>query len=111
MQPILDYVYAKVIDVDTGVVSQTDTTDTKQYYEVISVGPGRHEFGKLISPSVREGDKVIVQKHAAEGDTPPDLLNKGYALFMASRVMAIQGERKPGPVIGIDINGNEVRDE
>ncbi len=29
--------------------------------EVIAVGPGRVEDGKLIKPSVKEGDKVIFQ--------------------------------------------------
>ena len=110
MNPILDYVYGKEVAVDTGVVSQDVATDTKQYYEVIEVGPGRYEFGKLIEPSVRAGETVIIQKHAAEGDTPTDMLNSGYALFMASRIMAIKGERKPGPVVGIDVSGNEVRE-
>jgi len=108
MEPILDYVYGKEIPIDSGVVSQNETSDTRQYYEVISVGPGRYEHGKLIRPSVREGDTVIIQKHAAEGDTPPDMLNRGYALFMASRCMAVRGERKPPEVIAIDSLGKEV---
>ena len=89
MRPILDYIYAKEVKTDTGVVATGQQTDTKQKYEVLAVGPGRYEYGNLIEPSVKVGDVVIIQKHAAEGDTPPDMLLKGYALFMASRVMAI----------------------
>ena len=90
MRPILDYIYAKEVKTDTGVVATGQQTDTKQKYEVLAVGPGRTDNnGNLIEPSVKVGDTVIIQKHAAEGDTPPDMLLKGYALFMASRVMAV----------------------
>lgn len=92
MRLILDYVYGKEIEIDTGVVSAGAVADTRQYYEVLRVGPGKYEFGQFITPSVSVGDRVVVQKHAAEGDTPPDMLAKGYALFMASRIMAITEE-------------------
>lgn len=29
--------------------------------EVVAVGPGRHEDGKLIAPSVKAGDRVLFQ--------------------------------------------------
>ena len=92
MQPILDYIYGKEIETDTGVVSTGSMEQTKQKYEVVAVGPGRYEVGVFVKPSVKVGDIVIIQKHSAEGDTPADMLNKGYALFMASRVMAIDNE-------------------
>lgn len=93
MKPIYDYVYAKEIVTDTGVVSTMSATDTKQKYEIIAVGPGRHEYGVLVKPTVKPGDIVIIQKHAAEGDTPSDMLARGYALFMASRVMAVEDKQ------------------
>lgn len=91
MLPVLDYIYAKEVAEDTGVVSNVDISDAKQKYEVIAVGPGRYEYGVLVKPTVKPGDIVYIQKHG-EQDTPADLTNKGYALFMASRVMAIEGE-------------------
>lgn len=94
MEPVLDYIYAQEIEKDTGVFSTEETVKTRQTYKVLAVGPGRHEYGTLVKPSVKVGDIVIIQKHAAEGDTPPDMLVKGYALFMASRVMAIVKEEK-----------------
>lgn len=90
MQPILDYVYGREVEKDTGVVSGSELSDTKQYYEVMAVGKGRYEFGTFIEPQVSVGDIVVIQKHAAEGDTPPDILNRGYALFQASRIMAVE---------------------
>lgn len=89
-QPVLDYCLGKKVEKDTGVVTGTDIRDTHQLFEVLAVGEGRYEFGVLIKPSVKVGDTVWVQKHAAEGDTPSDLDKQGLALFLASRVMAIE---------------------
>jgi co-chaperonin GroES (HSP10) len=90
MRPILDYVYGKEIITETGVVSEANITDTRQKYEVIAVGPGRYEYGVFIKPQIVPGNIVIVQKHSVEGDTPSDMLNRGYGLFMASRIMAVE---------------------
>jgi co-chaperonin GroES (HSP10) len=89
LKPQYDYILGEEIVQDTGVVTTTDIEETKQYYKVIAVGPGRFIDGVLSVPTVEPGDFVIIQKHAAEGDTPPDLLSQGKALFMATRVMAV----------------------
>lgn len=86
--PILDYCLAKKIVKDTASATAADMTETHQYFEIIAVGPGRVELGQFVTPSVEPGDIVWVQKHAAEGDTPKELEDQGYALFMASRIMA-----------------------
>lgn len=85
--PILDYMFCKEVRPDTAAVSGADVQDHWQHYEVIAVGEGRHEHGVLIKPSVEVGDIIYVQKHS-EADTPKELKDKGYALIMASRVMA-----------------------
>jgi len=103
MQPVLDYVYGKEVVTETGVVSNAQASDTKQKYQVISVGAGHHEYGIFIEPPVRVGDIVVIQKHAAEGDTPPDMLARGYALFRASRVMAIEKESpRRGEIVEVE---------
>lgn len=86
--PILDYCLARKIERDSAATTAADMTETHQYFEIIKVGPGRMEYGVLVEPSVKEGDRVWVQKHAAEGDTPKELDDQGLALFMASRIMA-----------------------
>lgn len=89
LKPVLDYVHGRVIDSSSAIFVPTGTADTVQRFEVLAVGPGKYEFGTFIEPPVKVGDKVIIQKQAAEGDTPADLYNKGEALFMASRIMAV----------------------
>lgn len=90
IKPVLDYCLARKIEHDTGVVTGAERADTHQYFEILAVGEGRYEYGVLIKPTVKPGDIVWVMKHAAEGDTPPEMYNKGLALFMASRVMAVE---------------------
>lgn len=92
MKPILDYVYGQEVIEETGVVSGSNITDTRQKYKVITVGPGKYEFGIFIKPKIVPGMIVIIQKHSAEGDTPADMLDKGYALFQASRIMATEDQ-------------------
>lgn len=92
IQPVYDYCLGKRIELDTGVVVGTDISDTHQLFEILKVGPGRYERDVFIIPTVEVGDKVWVQKHSAEGDTPKELESKGLALFMASRVMAKETE-------------------
>jgi len=91
--PVLDYCLGRKIEEDSGAVVGTDITETHQLFEIIAVGKGRYDSdGILIPIPVVVGDIVWVQKHAAEGDTPKQLENKGLALFMASRVMAKETE-------------------
>lgn len=105
IKPGLGYVYGKEVIIETGVVSTTEISDTKQRYKVVAIGGFTPEVLKVISdltindasevykkeyPGFKVGDVVIIQKHAAEGDSPPEMLSSGYALFLVSRVMAIE---------------------
>jgi len=92
IKPEFDYVLGKEIAIDTGVVSTGNVADTKQYYKVLEVGKGRHQYGVFVPTTAKVGDIVIIQKQAAEGDTPPELYARGYALFMETRIMAITSE-------------------
>ena len=94
IKPVLDYCLGKKVERDTGAVTGTDIRDTHQLFEVLAVGEGEYQMGIFVAPSVKVGDKVYIQKHAAEGDTPKELEQKDLALFKASRVMAIIEEAK-----------------
>lgn len=105
IKPGLGYIYGKEVKEDAGAVTASEISDTHQRYEVLAIGDESIEALKVISdlaindrsdeykknfPGCKVGDVVIIQKHAAEGDTPPEMLSKGYALFLANRVMAVE---------------------
>lgn len=93
LKPAFDWVYAREIIVDTGVVTSTDVTKTRQYYEVVAVGPGVFDVsGEFIKVPAKPGDKVLIEAHAAEGNTPSKMLAEGYALFKGSRIIAVVEE-------------------
>lgn len=89
IKPYLDYVLGKEIKTDNGIVSSSDIEDTIQKYEVLAIGNGRYELGEFIVPEVKPGDIVFVQKHS-EADTPKELKEQGLALFMNSRIIAVE---------------------
>lgn len=93
IKPLYDYVLGEEVLEDSGVVTTTNVSDTKQKYKVLAVGEGRYYGEHFEEPKVNPGDIVIIQKHSAEGDTPPELYQKGQALFMATRIMAIEGDK------------------
>lgn len=88
LKPLFDYCLGEEIKKDSAVVTTRETSDTRQFFKILAVGPGRYEFGTFIKPDVKPGDEVVIMKQAAEGDTPPEMLSSGYALFQSSRVMA-----------------------
>lgn len=89
MEPKFDYMLCEEVKDATGAVTQSDISDNWQKYKVLAVGPGRYDHGIFIEPPVRVGETIHVQRHA-EADTPPELREKGQALIMASRVMAVE---------------------
>lgn len=90
IKPARGYVLGKETKSETGVVTTAEIADTRQYFEVLAVGLPARDYGIEVAPEVKPGDHVVVQKHAAEGDSPPAMLSEGYALFLQSRVMAIE---------------------
>jgi len=69
IKPLLDRVLVKPLSDDPGVTSSgiilPETTDKErpEQGEVVAVGEGRQEGGKLIKPSVKVGDKVVFSKY------------------------------------------------
>lgn len=94
MKPLYDYCLGEYVNESNGLITTRSLQDTKQKYRIISVGGGRVIDGVLQKPPVKVGDVVIIQKHAAEGDTPHEMYQKNLALFQATRIMAImEGEK------------------
>lgn len=88
--PVLDWVIAEKISKDSAVVSEVDIERTHQKFVVLSVGPGVYEFGEFIKPSCKAGDTVIIEAHAAEGNTPPEMSINNLYVFKAARVIAVE---------------------
>ena len=92
MRPYQSYILGKEIKKQSAVVTTTSVEETMQKYEVLEVGPGAYTSdGFFVEPSVKKGDVVYIQKHA-EADTPEELKEKGHALFLDSRIMAVEGK-------------------
>lgn len=87
-EPQLDYLLCEEIKPETGVVTTSDIADHWQKYKVLAAGKGRYDHGVFIEVSVKPGDIIYVQKHS-EADSPPELVQRGQALIMASRVMDV----------------------
>lgn len=97
IKPVYDYVLARKVEHDSGVITSSDVRDTHQLFEIVAMGEGRkNDKGELIEIPAKVGDKVWVQKHAAEGDTPKELEVKGLFLFLGSRIMAIEEDTNNG---------------
>lgn len=92
VKPAFGYVYGEEIKIDSGVVTTSEASDTRQKYKVLAVGPGyMSDYGKfIVVPESFVGKTVYIQKHSAEGDSTPAMLAAGYALFPASRIMATE---------------------
>lgn len=99
INPAPGYVYGKRIVKDTGVVTGSDMADTSQRYEILAIGDNVLADQRLMEKlgftksdqekhRYKVGDHVLIQKHAAEGDTPSDMYSAGFALFLANRIMA-----------------------
>ena len=66
-----------------------DTAKEKpQQGEIISVGPGKYEDGKLVPMGVKVGDKVLYGKYSG---TEVTLDNEQYLILRESDVLAVIG--------------------
>lgn len=70
LRPLHDRVVVRVIEADTrtpsGIVIPDTAKEKPTTGEVVSVGPGKYEQGKLIATSVQEGDRILFSQHAGQ---------------------------------------------
>jgi len=68
LHPIADRVLVDWIEVGNvtpgGILIPDMAKEKPSYAKVVSVGPGKRENGTLISPTVKEGDTVLLSKYA-----------------------------------------------
>ena len=90
LKPLHDRVVVKAAeseDVTKGGIFLPDTAKEKpQRVEVIAVGPGKTEDGKLVPPQVKKGDQVLYGKYSGTEVTVDDV---EYLIIRESDIMAI----------------------
>lgn len=68
LKPLADRVVIKMIESEettkSGIILAATAKEKPQIAEVIEVGPGLKQDGKIIPPEVKKGDKVVVSKYS-----------------------------------------------
>ncbi len=92
VSPLADRVVVKALEeTETmrGGLYIPDTAKEKpQQGEIVAVGPGRYEDGKLVPMSVKAGDKVLYGKYSG---TEVTVEGEQYLILRESDVLAIIG--------------------
>jgi len=90
VQPLADRVVIRALEETEqmrGGLYIPDTAKEKpQQGEIISIGPGKYEDGKLVPMSVKVGDKVLYGKYSG---TEVTLDNENYLILRESDVLAV----------------------
>jgi len=68
LRPLQDRIVIKMIESEettkSGIILASTAKEKPQIAEVIEVGPGLKEDGKVIPVEVKKGDKVVVSKYS-----------------------------------------------
>ena len=90
IKPLSDRVLIKMKESEettkSGIILSTGSKEKPQIAEVIEVGPGKTEDGKLQEMNVKKGDKVIVSKYAG---TEVKYENQEYIIVKQEDILAI----------------------
>lgn len=90
LQPLRNRVVLKQIEpeeqtTESGIVIPDTAQEQPQKAEVIAVGPGKRENGKVVEPDVAEGDTVLYSKYAG---TEVEVSGQEYLVLDADNVLA-----------------------
>ena len=90
VKPLADRVIVKPIEVEektkSGIVLPDTAKEKPQEGEIVAVGPGRYEDGKLIPMNVKQGDRVLFAKYAG---TEIKLDGEEYLIMRESDILGI----------------------
>ena len=97
LKPLGDRVIVEVLDEEettvSGIVLPDTAKEKPQRGNVLEVGPGRYEDGKLVPLDVKKGDEVIFSKY---GGTEIKVGVDEYLILRESDVLAkVVGDREP----------------
>ena len=92
ISPLADRVVVKALEeaeqMRGGLYIPDTAKEKPQQGEIISVGPGKYEDGKLVPMSVKQGDKVLYGKYSG---TEVTIDGEQYLILRESDVLAIVG--------------------
>ena len=90
IKPLQDRVVIKMVEEEettaSGIILSSGAKEKPQIAEIIEVGPGREEDGKIIKMNVKKGDRVIVSKYAG---TEVKFEGTEYTILKQSDILAI----------------------
>ena len=90
IRPLSDRVVVKLVEAEektkTGIFLTASAQEKPQVAEVVAVGPGAYEDGKLIPMDVKVGDKVITSKYSG---TEVKMDGSEFTIVKQSDILAI----------------------
>ena len=90
IKPLADRVVVKLVEAEettkSGIILAGSAKEKPQIAEIIAVGPGATEDGKLIPMEVKVGDRVITSKYAG---TEVKVDGQEYNILKQSDILAI----------------------
>ncbi|NLA58911.1 MAG: co-chaperone GroES [Firmicutes bacterium] len=90
VKPLADRVIVKPIEAEektkSGIVLPDTAKEKPQEGEVVAVGPGRYEDGKLVPMNVKQGDRVLFAKYAG---TEIKMDGEEYLIMRESDILGI----------------------
>ena len=90
IKPLADRVVVKLVEAEektkTGIFLTASAQEKPQVAEVVAVGPGAYEDGKLIPMDVKVGDKVITSKYSG---TEVKMDGSEFTIVKQSDILAI----------------------
>ena len=90
LKPLSDRVVVTMVEVEettkSGIILTASAKEKPQVAEVLAVGPGAMQDGKLVPMTVKVGDKVITSKYSG---TEIKLDGTEYVIISESDILAI----------------------
>jgi len=90
IKPLADRVVVKMVESEettkSGIVLPGSAKEKPQVAEIIAVGPGATEDGKLVPMEVKKGDKVIMSKYSG---TEVKVDGEEYTILKQGDILAI----------------------
>ena len=90
IKPLQDRVVIKMVEEEettaSGIILSSGAKEKPQIAEIIEVGPGKEEDGKVVKMNVKKGDRVIVSKYAG---TEVKYSGEDYIIVRQDDILAV----------------------
>ncbi len=90
LKPLQDRVVIKMMESEettkSGIILSASSKEKPQIAEVLEVGPGLKQDGKIVPLEVKTGDKVVVSKYSG---TEVNIDDKKYLVMNQSDILVV----------------------